>query len=487
MTTRQRLSVATLKDLPENVDRPAYDRDHHGAGIVHIGVGAFHKAHQAIYTDRVLASSGGNWMISGVSLRSPRAREELAPQDHLYTLSVRDGDGEVLQVVGALKDVRVAAENMNAALGLLAQPDIHVVTLTVTEKGYCFCPDTGQLDLTNTDVAHDLKHPEAPKTAVGFVAAGLMRRAESGGSPITVISCDNLRHNGKCVENAVLLFLERTSPETLKWCQRNARFPMSVVDRIVPATTAQDRDEIAEKLTVWDSACVKTEPFCQWIIEDNFAGPVPDWADAGALIVPDVEPYELAKLWLLNGAHSAIAYLGSLAGHELVHEAMADGALAAFIRKLMEQEIAPMVPAPQGFDVAGYTSSLRARFANPALRHRTQQIAADGSQKLPQRILPVIRKRLDQGLSCDALATVIASWMIFVSRRGTKGAATVVEDPMAEQLARVVAATSDTNTLLDNFLKLEDVFGDDLRCNSEFRRAVSASLGRLLPIPHRAI
>ena len=458
----KRLNATMLGSLPSHIALPQYDRETRECGIVHIGVGAFHKAHQAVYTNRAITKNGGDWMIAGVSLRSSTARDELEAQNYLYSLTASGGPEEEISIVGSIKEIHVAPEDLDKALSLIARPSVHVVTLTITEKGYCLKADSGELDLEHPDIFHDLESPDTPISAIGFLGASLRNRKRANGQPITIISCDNLNENGKKLERAIKRFLQVTDPETLDWVKKNTTFPSTMVDRIVPATTAQDRDDRAARLGCLDQACVKTEAFSQWVIEQNFAGPVPDWQGAGATYVNDVHPYELAKLRLLNGPHSAIAYLGALAGHEFAHQVMDDPMLAGFIEYLMKAEIAPMLLMPAGFDLCEYTNSLRERFRNAALEHRTLQIAMDGSQKLPQRIVPILEERLAKELPVGGLLLVIAAWMAHVSGRGYPDNVPPVEDPMAGRLSSIAEAKPDSSALVMAYLQIGEIFGHRL-------------------------
>jgi len=468
MSEIPRLSNEALHLLPGNIKRPGYDRSQHGAGIVHIGVGAFHKAHQAVYTDSAMANSGGDWMISGISLRSKTAQDQLMPQDCLYAVNVQDGHEDDLRIIGSIKDVRAASDELERCIALIAEPDIHVVSLTITEKGYGLDPDRGLLDFDDPDIAHDIQNPGNPKSAIGFLCAGLTKRREARGNPLTIVSCDNLSANGKKLEGAVAAFLKRGNPDTAAWVTKHVRFPSTMVDRIVPATTDADRKSTTSKLGLSDEACVKTEPFSQWVIENNFAGPVPDWASAGALLVDDVSQFELAKLRLLNGPHSAIAYVGSLAGHEFVHEVMADERLADFVTRLMEEEIKPMVPQAAGLDLEDYTQALRQRFANSALQHRLLQIAADGSQKLPQRIVPVLQQRLAENLPVHRLTITIAAWFAYMTGWGYQGGGPKVDDPAADEFRLIAEANKQVPDFVRAALGKQEIFGDVLYGDQQF-------------------
>lgn len=474
----KRLSAENLSQLNGKAILPQYDRSDHGIGIVHIGVGAFHKAHQAIYIDDALALSGGDWMISGVSLRSSRARDELLPQDNLYSVKTSDGNHQEYRIVGAIKEMHVLIENPVEAIAHLARPEVHVATLTITEKGYCLT-GAGELDWNNEEIAHDLENPETPKSAIGYLAAGLRQRCVEKTGPLTIISCDNISGNGEKLQRALCEFLARNDNETFQWVRSNTTFPSTMVDRIVPATTDLDKKVCADALGVEDHACVKTEAFTQWVIEDKFAGPIPDWQAVGALIVDDVEPFELAKLRLLNGAHSAIAYLGLLSGHEFVHELMADPPLANFIEHLMDDEIMPMVEPPQGLDLTNYAVSLRQRFRNASLQHQTAQIAMDGSQKLPQRILPVLRQRLAADLPTERLTIVVAAWIAAMTGWGYSGAKPTVSDPMAQRIGRLANNNTDTSALVREVLGITEIFDDGCLEDAVFSAKLTAILENL--------
>jgi fructuronate reductase len=445
-----RLSRASLDGLPARVLRPGYDPADHGIGIVHLGIGAFHRAHQAALTDAAIALAGGDWRILGVSLRSLGVRDQLRPQDGLYTLAVRDGGSEKLRVIGSVADVLVAPEDPAAVVAAIAAPSTHVVTLTVTEKGYCHDPATGALLESHPDIAHDLANRDRPASAIGFLAAGLEARRTAGGGPLTIISCDNLPDNGRVLAGVMRRFIARARPDLTEWIEANVSYPSTMVDRIVPATTEADRRDLARQLGYEDAGLVKTEPFSQWVIEDRFAGPRPAWERVGAQIVDDVRPFEFAKLRMLNGSHSTLAYLGLARGHEFVDQAIADPVIAAVIDDLMV-EAASTLPRIPGLDPAAYARDLKQRFANRSLRHRLAQIAMDGSQKLPQRLLATIADVHLAGGSAQAAAIGVAAWMRHFSTP-------FLDDPLAAQLR--AAASDDPRELVARSLKLRAVFGD---------------------------
>ncbi|WP_305098398.1 mannitol dehydrogenase family protein [Croceibacterium aestuarii] len=415
-----RLSPAILNLLPPDVARFDYDRDEQKVGIVHFGLGAFHRAHQAWYTD--LAMSGGerDWAIAGASLRSDAVARRLDPQGGLYTLTERGAAGEATRVVGALREAIVADRSPERLAIALTAPSTRIVSFTVTEKGYARRPD-GSLDL---ELAGRSFYPH--------LAECLRQRMRRNLPGLTLLSCDNLPRNGEVLARLLAEWLAAHAPDTVRWFDGECACPNSMVDRIVPAATEADLAALEGRLGVRDEGAVFTEPFSQWIIENRFAGPRPGWDRHGARLVGDVAPYETAKLRMLNGAHSAMAYLGLERGHGFVDQAIADEELRALVERLMLEEAATSFVPAEGQDLRRYAADLIARFANPALEHRLAQIAADGSEKIPQRWLETLRAHDARGERCPALLEALASWMRYV--RGDRGA---VDDPMAAHLAEL--------------------------------------------------
>jgi fructuronate reductase len=473
-----RLTAATLKSPPANLQIPAYDRSIVKPGIVHLGIGAFHRAHMAVYVDDLLARHP-DWGIVGASLRRPDTRDALAPQDFLYTIAVRDASGTACRVVGSILDVMDANTQREELIALMADPKIRIVSLTVTEKGYCYDPATGVLDEKHPDIVHDLSHPDEPISAPGIIAAALDRRREAGIAPFTVMSCDNLPSNGKTCGRIVTRFAELRSPALAAWVIANVKFPSTMVDRIVPATTDADRPIVREATGIDDAWPIMTEPFTQWVIEDDFANGRPPFEDAGAQLVEDVEDYERMKLRMLNGSHSTLAYLGYLAGHQYVSDAIGDPAIRKLIHGLMTEEAMPTLPMPRA-DLEKYRDALLARFANPALKHRTWQIAMDGTQKLPQRLLGTIRDQLAAGGSFTRLALGVAGWMRYVTGVDEKGEPIEVKDPMAMRLRGIAdAAGSNAARLSRELLDVTEVFGTNLASNAPFSEEVATHLASL--------
>ena len=416
-----RLSSKTLADVPDTVERFAYDRDAQAVGIVHIGIGAFHRAHQAWYTDRAMDAGDRDWAISGVSLRSRTVAQQLNPQDGLFTVTERSNAGDHTRIVGAVRNVIPAARGRRRVEGLIAARSTRVVSLTISEKGYCRAAD-GSLDFDLAD-GNSVYH---------FLASGLGRRRSAGKGGVTLLSCDNLADNGEQLARLTSEYLERHDPDLRAWFERECSCPSTMVDRIVPATTSDDLRDVAETIGTSDAGAVFTEPFSQWVIEDCFSMGRPAWEAVGAELVSDVAPYEKAKLRMLNGTHSALAYLGLAAGHEFVHQAVADPAIRPVVERLMLNEALPTIQSAPGQDLASYGRELFERFSNATLGHRLAQIAMDGSQKIPQRWLETLAVQQERGEACPAVLESLAAWMRHI-RDGGDG----VSDPRAAELQSV--------------------------------------------------
>jgi fructuronate reductase len=467
-----RLALASLASVPSDVATPAYDPAQVRVGILHLGLGAFHRAHQAVYTDDVLARDP-RWGICGVSLKTPRAIEPLAAQDGLYTYLERTGDGVAARVIGAVRETVFAGTSRAALVARFADPAVTIVSSTVTEKGYCHDPATGALNATHPDIVHDLAYPDAPESAIGIVVAGLAARRAADGGKLAFVCCDNLPHNGRMVEGLVHAFARQRDASLERWIQDNVTFPSTMVDRIVPATTDADLAEAQRRLGLVDAAPVTAEPFGQWVIEDRIDAARPRWEEAGVQFVGDVAPFELMKLRLLNGSHSTLAYLGFLLGHEFVWQASRDPLVATLIERQMQEEIVPTLERPPGIDLPRYCGQLLERFGNAALPHRTRQIAMDGSQKLPQRLLATVRDRLTAGAPLVHLPLAIAGWIRYASGSDEHGGRIDVQDPLAESFRAIVLdARGDPGPIADGFLDLASVFGADLVAHYAFREAV---------------
>lgn len=419
-----RLNPFTLATFaPSDTACFGYDRDAQAAGIVHFGIGAFHRAHQAWYTDQAMSAGDRDWAIIGVSLRSGEVAHQMNPQEGLYTVTERADEETSTRIIGAVRDVLVAPYEPEAVVAALAAPATRIVSFTITEKGYCRAAD-GSLDpaLAGDESVHH------------YLQQGLRRRRDAGLPGLTLMSCDNLAENGKQLARLMGEYLKRCDPALLAWFEAACTCPSTMVDRIVPATTADDRDAVAETLDgLRDEAAVLTEPFSQWVIEDSFANGRPAWDKVGAQFVADVRPFETAKLRMLNGAHSLLAYVGLSHGHTFVHEAIGDPAIRFLAEQLMREEAAPTIVAAPGQDLDAYADALVERFANPALQHRLGQIAMDGSQKIAQRWLETLAANQLKGREARAILTGIAGWIKHL--RGVNGR---VDDPMAHNLLLAV-------------------------------------------------
>ena len=472
-----RLSPATLNAARPGVLRPAYDRDATRIGVLHFGPGAFFRAHQAWYFDQLLARDP-RWAICAVSLHSRGVAEALGPQDGLYTLAELD-EANTFRVIGSVREVLVAPDSPDAVFDRLTSPDLKLVTMTVTEKGYCLDAG-GTLDLNHPDIRRDLAAPHAPISLIGWITEGLARRRAAGTAPFVTLSCDNLADNGLKLGRAVAAFARaRRETDLAAWIEAEARFPRTMVDSITPATDETLKARVAAELGLTDVWPIQRERFVQWVIEDDLGPDASDLASVGAIITADVAGFERAKLRQLNGAHSSLAYLGLLAGLESVADAMADPALAEFVRRLMIDDIAPTLNPPQSMVLGDYIDAILARFRNPAIRHLLSQIAWDGSQKLPIRLLATVRDALAAGRSVDRLAVPVAAWMRYVTEAAGRGEAVV--DPLAEQLKAVGAAcVGRAEVDVPAFLVLGAVFPGDVAEAPAFRTAVDRSYNALI-------
>nr|WP_294517605.1 mannitol dehydrogenase family protein [uncultured Rhodopila sp.] len=475
-----RLSDWVLAKLPPPVLRPAYDRGEVRAGIVHLGLGAFHRAHQAVYTDDRLAAGEQDWGIIGLSLRSGDVREALAPQDGLYTVLERSAEGDRARVIGAVLEAVTVPETPERAMAALVDPRTRIISLTVTEKAYCLDAATGSLDETHPGIVADLRRDSFPNTVPGLLVEALRRRHESAAGPCTVLVCDNLPSNGETVARIVARYARLYDPQHGDSIVGDTAFPCTMVDRIVPATTDSDRTAV-ECFGYRDAWPVVAEPFSQWVIEDRFAAGRPRWEDAGAAMVTDVRPFELMKLRALNGAHSSLAYLGAVAGLETVADAMAEPLLARFLRDLWNEDLLPTIPSVPGMDLSAYTGQLENRFRNPAMRHRLQQIAMDGSQKLPQRLLLPALDRLRQGHKPSRIALTVAAWMRFLLRRDERGNSYEISDPLAAPLTALAAgAGENAEALAAALFGVREIFDPALAGDAGFRGLVVQHLISLL-------
>lgn len=429
-------------------------------GIVHLGLGAFFRAHGAAYIQE--ADRSGEWGILGVSLQRPDVRDALAPQHGLYHALELGPKGQTARLITSVTGVLVAPEDPQAVLTAMADSATKIVSLTVTEKGYCHEPATGQLNLSHPDIAHDLLNP-LPKSAIGFLVRALALRHAAGLRPFTVLTCDNLPNNGHLLRSLALDFAARIDPALAAWIATEGRFPATMVDRIVPATTPDTIATVQRLTGQTDAAPVQHEPFRQWVIEDDFVdNQRPDFAPVGVELVQDVAPYEHMKLRMLNGTHSSLAYLGYLAGHETIADTMADPIFATFVRGLWSDEIIPALTPPPGVRLSTYADRLATRYQNLGIRHRTWQIAMDGSQKLPQRLLGTLADNIAVERQCPGLILAVAAWMVYVGGTDLFGQPIDVRDPLAARLRAALDAKETPEGKVAALLAFREIFPPDL-------------------------
>ena len=419
-------------------------------GIVHLGPGAFFRAHTMTYIAEAVAKSGGDWGVCAVSLTSRRTLNQLKPQGCAYTAVELRPEGPSHQIIEAISEILALRDDRQSVMARLVDPATWIVSLTITEKGYAD-PD-----------------PESKDTAPAIIAEALHQRWSAGARPFTVLSCDNLTGNGTIIRDLVLKRCETYEPAFADWVAREGRFPSTMVDRITPATTEADIDALEEQAGYRDEACVVHEPFRQWVIEDDFVdGQRPDFKAAGALLVEDVEPFEMLKLRCLNAAHSALAYMGTAMGLETIAQCMDDTQLVAFIRSLWRNDILPTLRPTPGIEPAAYCDQLAERFSNPAIHHKLSQIAMDGSLKVKQRILPTMRDNLRADRSSASLTLVMAAWMAFVRQKCSDGGASALHDPRAGELCEAIQKAKKDGAYVDSLLALDDLIPEELRNDAD--------------------
>ncbi|WP_315708329.1 mannitol dehydrogenase family protein [Brenneria uluponensis] len=471
------LSQNNLKQVSPGVIVPVYDRSLLKIRIVHLGFGAFHRAHQAVFADQLAAEHGSDWGYCEVNLIGGEQQiADLKQQDLLYSVCEMSGSHWHGRVVGVVRQaLHGAVDGIEKVLAAMTQPDIAIVSLTVTEKGYCYLPSTASIDVSHPLIQHDIAHPRQPHSAPGVIIEALRLRREKSLMPFSVMSCDNMPNNGSVTRNVVLALAKAQDVTLATWIENNVSFPSTMVDRIVPAITPDSLEKITQVIGgIQDPVGIACEPFRQWVIEDNFVAGRPDWERAGAELVADVLPYEEMKLRMLNGSHSFLAYLGYLAGYQYIDECMQDQDYVQAARQLMLNEQATTLHV-ENVDLVAYAESLLERYRNTGLKHRTWQIAMDGTLKLPQRMLDSIRVHLAKGEPFDFLALGVAGWMRYVSGVDDAGQTIEISDPLKEKLAQLVAQSVDGQARVNALLSLRDVFGNDLPDSSIFIQQVSAA------------
>ncbi len=450
------------EQLPPDVQQPDYDRTRLRTRMVHIGFGAFHRAHQALCSDKLAREHGSDWGYCEVNLNSGEVITALRAQSLLYTVSEMADDTLSTRVIGVIREaLHGQSDGIDAVIAAMSQPEVAIVSMTVTEKGYCHQPSSGELNLQHPSIQHDLAHPDSPTSLPGIILAAIKRRWQQGLPPFSVMSCDNMPENGHVTRQVIVQLAQQQDAALADYIRSAVTFPSTMVDRIVPAMTEETLTALEQKLGCRDEAGVVCEPFFQWVIEDNFVSGRPAWEKAGAELVKDVVPFEEMKLRMLNGSHSFLAYLGYLGGYQHISDCMADEHYLQAARQLMLAEQAPTLRI-QGVDLNAYADSLIARYQNRAIKHRTYQIATDGSQKLPQRWLAGIRWHLKNGSDFDLLALGVAGWMRYVSGIDEQGNEIVINDPFKEEIARRVAQSAEGEERVAALLSITAIFGDDL-------------------------
>ncbi|OBX36506.1 mannitol 2-dehydrogenase [Halomonas elongata] len=473
-----RLNNANLDRLDAGIDIPDYARERVTPGIVHIGVGGFHRAHQAMYLDALMRRGEAlDWGVIGVGVMpgDRRMQQALAAQDHLYTLVVKHPDGSLEpRVIGSMIDYRFAPEDPAAVVEAMADPAIRIVSLTVTEGGYNVHPVSGDFDLDDPDVRHDLAEPEAPRTAFGLVVEALYRRRQRGLAPFTVMSCDNIQGNGDVARRMFGAFAKARDPGLGAWVEAEVPFPNSMVDRITPVTTPADIEELSSRFALEDAWPVVCEPFTQWVLEDRFAVGRPSVDRVGVQLVEDVEPYELMKLRLLNASHQALCYFGYLAGYRYAHEVCRDPLFVDFLLDYMVNEATPTLAPLPGVDLETYRRTLIERFANPEIKDTLARLCAESSDRIPKWLLPVIREQLDRGGDVHRAAAVVASWARYAEGVDESGEPIEVVDRLKDSLMAVAEANRECPTA---FIEQRELFGelaDQPRFRDAYRRALES-------------
>lgn len=482
------LNQQNLTQLASEMNPPKYERSRNKAGIVHVGVGGFHRSHEAYYTDQLMrAGDASAWGICGVGLREAdrKIATTLHEQDCLYTLIIKHPDGSVQShVVGSLVGFLLGCDDATAVIEQMASPDTKIVSLTITEGGYNVDPADGEFDANNADAIHDIENPQQPRLVFGYLTAALQLRRERGLPAFTVQSCDNIQHNGDLTRKMLLGFAQLQNADLAKWIEDEVCFPNAMVDRITPVTTPEDLKYLESHFGVEDAWPVTCEPFCQWIIEDNFSNGRPAWEAVGAQFVTDVTPYETMKLRLLNAGHSVLGLLGTVFGYQTIDQTVSDERFAAFLRGFFDHEATPVLDPVEGIDLDEYKNTLIERFGNPNIKDSLARICLESSSKLPVFLLPTIRKNLEQGGSIAYAVLVIAAWCYYSDKHADRmGNAVEVVD---QQEAALQAAAQKTATDALGFVKLKSVFGD-LADNSRFAETYQRAVAQIYSNPDVSI
>ena len=473
------LSNDTLQTFKtqKNVKTPQYDRSNVTCGIMHMSIGGFHRSHQAVYIDRILSNENNQWGICAVGIM-PQDKDNitnLQKQDNLYTVLERNAQSDAAHIIGSIIEVIHAPSCPQTVLERLSNEEIKILSLTITEKGYCYDSDRN-LNQENELIRHDIKNLDSPKTAIGYIVSGLKNRKDQNKNPFTVMSCDNLPENGNVTKKIVLQFADLINSDLCKWIKNNVSFPNSMVDRITPVTTNEIIKTIETKFDIKDKWPVVCEDYIQWILEDNFCDGRPPLEDVGVQIVANVDPYEKMKVRLLNGSHSALSYISYLMQYREVDIAMSDSLISNFIRSYMDNDITPTLPEVPGIDLNAYKNKLIERFSNPSISDQVQRLAEDGSQKIPNAIIPCLIHQLEKDGSYEFITLALAGWFKYLTATDEQGARIEINDPLSDTLISSAKLSTQNPTPL---LKIEEIFGINLAHNDNFVQLLTSTLEQI--------
>ena len=475
-----KLNRRNLDNLTPKVAKPTYLDSDTQHGIAHFGVGGFHRAHQAFYTDALMDQGRDlDWSICGIGLRPEdrKVRDDLAGQDYLYTLfELGDSDDTQSRIIGSISDMLLAEDSIQAVIDKLASPHIRIVSLTITEGGYCIDDSTGEFMAHLPQIQQDLAQPHAPRTVFGVLCAALSQRRANNTPAFTVMSCDNLPHNGKVARKALLAFAALSNPDLHDWIAANVSFPNAMVDRITPMTSNAHRLQLHDQLGIDDAWPVVCEPFIQWVLEDKFSNGRPAWETVGVQLTDDVTPYEEMKIKLLNGSHLALTYLGFLKGYRFVHDTMNDPLFVAYMRAYMDKDVTPQLAPVPGIDLTAYKNTLVQRFSNQAIADQLERVCSDGSSKFPKFTVPTINRLIADGAELKRAALVVAAWALYLKGVDETGQTYAIPDPRAEFCQALVA---DDELIVQRLLGVEEIFGTAIAQSAEFVAAFEWCLNSL--------
>lgn len=454
------LNQQSLSQLPSDIIRPNDKVNQAKIGILHLGLGNFYRAHQCVFTQHSVAQTGDDWAYVAATMSSPRVINALKAQDFLYTHIAHSDKETKAEIIHIIKDAVLIKDEIVRFFDYIQDENIVIVSLTITEKGYYYEGATGDLLIDHPDIQADLQNDKQPKTAIGALVLGLQKRKESSGKGLTILSCDNLPNNGAVTQKVILQYAAQIDAGLKDWISQNVTFPSSMVDRITPHVTDNDLKWVEETYGYSDAIPIQTEDFSQWVIEDNFIYGRPKWELAGAEMVDDVKTFEEMKLRLLNGTHSTMAYLGYLAGFRVIDEVISNAVFAQFIRDMMDNEITPTLDMPANVDITAYKDALIQRYKNPNLKHSTYQIAMDGSQKIPQRIMNTLKHQYQTQGDYARLITALAGWIYYIEAAANSNAGYEVQDPMKDEFKRIATEADNDTDFVRHILSIQKIFGD---------------------------